>query len=169
MSIAEEMATKNSEVAISLKEIDLIIEKIRKFDPRAHSIEAWLEKYQMHCDLFNWSTVDSVKRLFYFLDHGLDRLILKQIKNESCELDQNALKKYLINFVNGLLFANKQEYYSDILFILNELQCNGFTNYEKKYWLNRYLPSNKIKEYFEDELTKGVLQKYKETIRPLLD
>jgi len=127
-----------------LNEIEFILSKISKFDPKTEDIAAWLLKYEMHTLSFDWDDSERFCGLIYFLDSGLLRII-----KEKETFNFNELRSSLINAVEDLLSSKYDDLHSKIERIITKFNKYNFTAYERNFWLDCLAPADKIKEYYE--------------------
>ena len=48
-----------------------------KFDPETDSITSWIKKYEIACDIFEWTDKQRCDNLVFFIDSGLYRCLSK--------------------------------------------------------------------------------------------
>lgn len=125
--------------------LDLMMAKIKKFDPKNENITSWFLKYEVYCDIFNWTKSECLFGLTYFFDSGLNRLIFLIKK-----FDYDTVKENVINFVDNVVnlknlpFIEHREIQQKME-LFNEF---GFTTYERMFWFDCYFPLEKIKEFY---------------------
>ena len=98
-----------------------------------------------------------MKRLSYFLEHGLDRAVINKMKSDN-QMDFVKLKEFLIDLVgklvpeissSGIEISN---YFRDMIFSLRE---NQFRSQDMVYWTNSYLETRKMKDYINERQNHG--------------
>jgi len=142
-SICEEHH-ENGESRKLLDEIDIVLNRISKFDPKTEDIAAWLLKYEMYSLQFKWDDSERFCGLIYFLDSGL-LSIIKQKESHNFE----ELRNTLVETVEDLLSSKYDDLHSKVERINEKFNKYNFSAYERNFWLDCIAPADKIKEYYE--------------------
>ena len=134
-----------------------MLDKVKKFDNRTNgNINSWLFKYETYCDYFGWSNNERVNGLIYLFDSSVMKITNAELNISYLQsLNYEEVKEDLIDFTNRLLSLPFFDDYqttleSNIMEIMSECKRLGFTNFERSFWLNCFLPSHKLLELYND-------------------
>lgn len=128
-----------------LKEIDIMLNAIKRFNPKLNEISTWFTNYETYCKLFKWTDNQIYYNLIYFLDSSLISVCINDKNN------YNVAKKRIIKFINDLTYSDDHldipKKVNEILEIFNFYK---FNYNERIYWLSYYLPIIELIKRLED-------------------
>ena len=92
-----------------------------------------------------------MKRLSYFLEHGLDRAVINKMKSDN-QMDFVKLKEFLIDLVGKLVpeLSWKEKIFDNLNAMIFFLEENKFSNQEMIYWANAYLETKEMKDHYKN-------------------
>lgn len=129
-----------------MKQVEYMLEKVKKFDAKNENIVGWFEKFEMYSRVIDWTDEQRVDGLAHLLDHGLNIVVASCKQEKKTKFSQ--IKEHLINLVNQLLSKNNAHLHHDLVKLLKILDDYQFPNSEKSYWFSCYLPISKIQDFY---------------------
>ena len=146
----------NQAVLKFLKEIDYVKHSLGMFDARSHNIVSWFKKFELCCQMFEWSAMKRVEGLMHLMDNGLERVVYQKaesVENHNGEeYKYELVKREIIDLVTDL---TDQPYsgFNRLRSISKIFYENKFTVQNKKYWLELMVSYEQLAahvEQFED-------------------
>jgi len=136
--------TTNNSDGVKLKEVESMLAKLPKFNPKTDNIRGWFLKYEMYCRSFKWSEEDCSLGLNFFLDSSLIRVIhLKKATSF------DAIKVLLSDLVDDLLSFNGS-FHNHLIKMVTSFNDLSLNNQERRYWLDCFATEKQIITYYSN-------------------